>query len=134
MSNLTQTELNDQLINALRNIDFKKMIELIQKGANVNQTDDDGYTVLHIFCYFENIEGVKLCISKNADVNVQTKFFKNTPLGFAVRSGNYESCKLLLEAGADPTIKDDLGKDALWYANHNKKFIYLIKSYLPKKK
>ena len=140
MSNFTQQDLDEQLKNALHDIDCESMIKLIQKGANINQTDFAGHTPLHEFCRLNNIEGVKLCISKNANLNIQTAFSKLTPLIYAICNYNYEICKLLFEAGADPTIKNKNGKDALWYAKfcaefpakNNQKIIDLIKFYLTK--
>ena len=130
-----QKNLDDQLKNVISKNDCDYMIELIQKGANVNQTNEYGFTALHEFCLNKNIEGVKLCILKKANVNVKTNFFKNTPLNLAIRNNYYKFCKLLLKNGADPTIKDRNRHNALWYAKKfgNQKFIDLIKSYLPKK-
>ena len=52
---------------------------------------------------------VKELIANGADVNAKDEDRKNTPLIMAAYSKNIEAVKDLIEAGADPTIKDAFG-------------------------
>src|SRR6266446_6942746 len=55
---------------------------------------------------------VQLHMAKRADVNARDDKGQ-TPLIIAASKGHAEVCVMLLEAGADPVLKDDAGCDAL---------------------
>lgn len=88
---------------------------LVQKGAVVNIADQNGRTPLHFAAAFENLEAVKFLLEAKADPN-QKNASHHTPLHFAADSISIHSDKiieLLLAFGADKTIKDLNGHDAL---------------------
>lgn len=60
-------------------------------------------------------EVVKVLLQHKADVNAVTSG-RATPLIFAARSGDSDVVHMLLEAGADPNVRDADGKTALDYA------------------
>ncbi|XP_066925918.1 mitochondrial disaggregase-like [Clytia hemisphaerica] len=99
----------------------KAMKYLIEKGADVNVCDE--YTspykiashkrmhVLDVVMLREEcFDGLK----RNAD------FSKFTPLHYASLRDDYETVKLLLDAGADPTMKDGRGYVPYEYADQLK--------------
>jgi len=89
---------------------------LLDKGADVNAQDADGYTALSIASRNGHTEVVKLLLDKGADVNVQDAD-GDTALIWASRNGHTEVVKLLLDKGADINAKDKYGDTALILAS-----------------
>ena len=58
-----------------------------------------------------------------------SKTIGTTALHFAASRGDYDTVKLLIQAGADPTIESDLGKTALDFAETYGPYP-LLRSYL----
>lgn len=88
---------------------------LLQAGANPLQITQQGFTTL--FAGAEDPETLKLLLNTPA----RTLINNQNNLGFtalmsAAIAGNLESVKLLLQAGADPNIKDAVQSTALSYA------------------
>lgn len=52
------------------------------------------------------------------DVNVRHGVVRATPLCVLVASGDADACALLLDAGADASIRDARGRGPLWHAAH----------------
>jgi ankyrin repeat protein len=70
-----------------------------------------GDTILHMACWGKQIVLVGILIERNADVNARG-CYGWTPLHYAVHEGRQISIvlvQILLEAGANPLIKDDKG-------------------------
>ena len=63
---------------------------------------------------------------KSNDVD-QRNFDGDTPLHIAVLRSNYEEVLVLLEAGADPNSKGDMGYTPLHYASDPEIFDLLVK-------
>ena len=83
---------------------------LIEKGANVNSTDDFLNTPLHLVCFFDDFNLIKLLLdSNNADINAVNSE-KDTPLtvyckdneNFSVNNFNY-----FIDKGANINVKND---------------------------
>jgi len=72
-----------------------------------------------------SIDIVKLLVINNAHVNAQDKF-SWTPLMIASRSGHSDIVHVLLDAGADQTVKDDQNRSVIDIYNMKK---YLCFSY-----
>src|SRR5690606_23128996 len=84
---------------------------LLLKGADPNQTSDNGYYVNPLYtAVSSNYEGIaKLLIEAGAEVNIiQTGNL--TPLHAAAENGNIEMLIVLLENGANVGIKNDNGE------------------------
>ena len=101
-------------LTSLLNSNSKKTEEivtlLINAGANVNvSTKESGYSPLFIAVLTRaNISLVKPLLDNGADVNHIIK--KNsTSLHFAVRDNSIEHVKILLDYGADKTIRNNEG-------------------------
>ena len=71
---------------------------LINNGANINVTNEDGETPLMYASKVHNIKVIELLIQKGADINVFDNY-GNTALIYGVN--NLETVKLLVENGAD---------------------------------
>uniref|UniRef100_A0A8B9HEM8 Acyl-CoA binding domain containing 6 n=1 Tax=Astyanax mexicanus TaxID=7994 RepID=A0A8B9HEM8_ASTMX len=76
---------------------------LSAKTADVNTKDEEGRALLHWACDRGHKELVSLLLSNNADINCQVNNQSPSACEFA------EIVELLLEAGADPSIKDSEG-------------------------
>jgi len=98
------------LASYLDNLSFVKAI--IEHGAEINQV---GWCALHYAAASGNKDIVALLLEKSAYIDAESPN-KTTPLMMAARSGKHIIVNLLLEEGADPTLKNDLGLTALDFA------------------
>lgn len=96
---------------------------LIIKGGKVNETDDQGRSVLMLaVTHHPSVLIPFLLISNGAQVNYKKPDTGQTALFYAVQySTNPEIVAALLNYGADPNIKDVFGRTAYDYAERNPK-------------
>ena len=119
----TLLNLNVPLINAAHYSTNEVFLQkLIDSGA---YKDYDYDTALREAASYNNINAVKVLIKNNADVNVQNRGGM-TALMSACYNGNLEMTKMLLDAGADKSIKRG-NYDALYYAREYGKNEEIIK-------
>lgn len=85
---------------------------LLEKGAEVNRP---GWTPLHYAAAIGNNEIVSMLLDKSAYIDAESPN-KTTPLMMAARGGHIRTVKLLLDEGADATLKNDLGMNAIDFA------------------
>ena len=76
---------------------------IIEKGADINTTDEKGNTALHLATQNNDLELTKFLIQKGADVNAKDSS-KNPPLHYAAMKDNIAFMQLLIENGADVNI------------------------------
>ncbi|KAJ7922682.1 ankyrin repeat-containing domain protein [Mycena leptocephala] len=86
---------------------------LLERGADVNEKETDGYTALHVAS--DQYAIWRLLLEHGADVNLKTKDGW-TALHAASMYGAYETCCLLLEHGADVNAS---GECRHWSGGHN---------------
>ncbi|MBR1777975.1 MAG: ankyrin repeat domain-containing protein [Alphaproteobacteria bacterium] len=96
---------------------------LIQKGGDVNATDDQGRSVLMLAAmHHPSVLIPFLLVSNGAYINAKTPDTGQTALFFAVQyNSNPEVAAALLNYGADQDVKDVFGKTAYDYADRNPK-------------
>jgi ankyrin repeat protein len=78
----------------------------LDKGAKLDETDEDGRTALHIAARAGNKECVDLLLTRGADVSAQDRVAFYSPLHLAVYGGNKACVESLLNAGADVNIRN----------------------------
>jgi ankyrin repeat protein len=105
------------LINAALKNNLVAVRKLLDDGVDVNWKDEDGWTALMwAGGGWGHIEVVKLLLDNGAQVNIQDNNGW-TALMVASFNGNSECARLLLEKGADMSIKSIMiGKTAKDYA------------------
>ena len=94
---------------------------LIDNGANTVD-EKDGYSVLHF-----SVHGNSVLVSENLINNYHLPINKvnvngQTPLIMGVKNNAADTVKLLIDHGADITIKDNDGYSAYDYALQNNNF------------
>ncbi|WP_243526401.1 ankyrin repeat domain-containing protein [Bacillus pseudomycoides] len=104
--------MEKQLLTATEQKDTNTVLSLIQQGANINVTDNQGRTPVMIATYGNDIKTARTLIKAGANVNIQDKM-KNNPFLYTGAEGYLEILKLSIDAGADPTLTNRYGGTAL---------------------
>jgi len=107
-------------------LDVETIHALLKKGARADVRDGYGGSPLITAADRPNI--VRLLIKNGADVNASVSHYGPwTALMGAAKVGNVESCRILLESGADPNIKRSGGESALSLARGKPEIVRLLK-------
>ncbi|OQR95007.1 hypothetical protein ACHHYP_00629 [Achlya hypogyna] len=92
---------------------------LLEAGATVDAINNQRSTPLHHACYCatDNVQVVELLLRAKANVNVvdkarETPGNNSTPLIVAAKKNQVGAIAALLKAGADPSARDDSGRNA----------------------
>ena len=129
-TNLQDIDFSDfDFVKAVQYGATDRVRELIDAGQDVNLPDNDTVTSLHWAAINNRVEIVKLLIEKNATVDARGGDLNSTALQWATRQGHLASVVLLINAGADPQIKDAEGCSAIHLAaqfGHTAVVAYLI--------
>lgn len=86
--------------------------KLIDRGADVNKT---GWTPLHYAATGGHLAIMELLLEHHAYIDAESPN-GTTPLMMAAQYGSVDAVKLLLAAGADPRLKNQLGLSAIDFA------------------
>ena len=87
--------------------------KLVDRGADVNKT---GWTPLHYAATNGHLEIMSLLLENHAYIDAESPN-GTTPLMMAAQYGSAAAVTLLLEAGADGSLKNQLGLTAIDFAN-----------------
>jgi uncharacterized protein len=104
----------------------KRMLTLLKAGADIHAADKNGVTALHHAVRFRSPVAVQVLIEHGANVNQVCRRSGSTPLHRAVTqtgapgtAGKAEAARkiirILLAAGADPSIANKSGKKPVDY-------------------
>ena len=104
--------------------------KMLKAGANPNQPNEFGKTPLMIAAHLDRPDSVRILLNAHADVNAVThnvkEFCSNgfervgrSALTYAVENASPIVIKLLLDAGADPNIRDSKGNGLDFYLAKN---------------
>ena len=119
--------MNKELLAAAEKGSYLKVC--LNKGADVNTRDKDGWTALMRAAEVGHAAIVQALLDENADVNVEGKKSGGTALMWAAWHGHTAIVKALLSKGANVNIKSYSGKTALMAAafNDHTEIIALLK-------
>ncbi|KAJ5071038.1 serine/threonine-protein kinase tnni3k-related [Anaeramoeba ignava] len=79
---------------------------ILNEKIDTNKRNLGGYTGLHIAISLVNKQMAQMLLKRGADPNLADSTKLNTPLHFAVSSGNYSLIKLILSFGPNPFVKN----------------------------
>jgi uncharacterized protein len=99
----------------------KQIIALLKAGADIHASDKNGVTALHHAVRFRSTIAVRTLIEHGANVNQVCRKSGSTPLHRAVtatgapsiagkRQETLKIIRLLMAAGADPTLTNKIGR------------------------
>ena len=99
----------------------EQALELIRENPElVNSYSHDGWTPLHLACFFGQPAVAEALIAQGADVRARSQNpTKNTPLHAAAAGRNGETVRALLEHGAGVNARQEGGWTALHAASQN---------------
>lgn len=85
--------------------ELEQIKALLQEGLPINAFDDLSRTPLHSAAIEGHIEAVRLLINAGANVNAhEEEKIGETVLGQVAENCTFDMAKILIDAGADPTI------------------------------
>ena len=105
-------KLGIKLVEKTRDGDLEAVIDLIEKGADVNERAVAGYTALMMASFYGNLRIAEKLIESRTDVN-QKDDSGWSALMFASTKGYLGIVELLIEEGADVNQKDKEGNTVL---------------------
>ncbi|KRT78753.1 Ankyrin repeat-containing protein, partial [Oryctes borbonicus] len=88
---------------------FARVRELVDAGYNVNQRDSETVTLLHWAAINNRKDIMRFFIDRGAEVDAVGGELNATPLHWATRQGHLDAVVILMNAGADPTLRDAEG-------------------------
>nr|WP_234032999.1 ankyrin repeat domain-containing protein [Paenibacillus faecalis] len=104
--------MTEQLFQAVTEKDTDAVVNIIQKGVDIDAQDAKGQTPLLIATRNNDVATAEVLIDAGADVNIQDNI-KDSPFLYAGAEGYLEILKLTIDAGADPKITNRYGGTAL---------------------
>jgi uncharacterized protein len=93
------------------------VVKLIERGADVNKP---GWAPLHYAATKGHLEVINVLLENHAYIDAASPN-GSTPLMMAAMYGTPSAVKLLLEAGADPSLKNIQGMTAIDFAQRDKR-------------
>ena len=105
------------LMNACENVDadpkvVRYLLQKIHSGVNEKvRPCSTKWKILRRMCVFTT----RLKLSRSRTIAMLARDSGATAMQFAAQRGDLEIVELLMEYGANPSIKNDLGRDVLWY-------------------
>jgi len=110
--------------------ELETLMLLIESGADIYAIDDEGVSILDMAITYDNINILNYLLEQGYDINKTSRKSGFTALMSAACYGRVKIAKILLEKGADQTVKDTKGFRAVDFARKmNKKSVLSILDY-----
>lgn len=117
-TNYIAREVNHKNFNI--NTQFSILKLIFDNNAKIDETNNDGYTALHFAALQSHPNVIEFLLHKGADINKQAASNGRTPLMLAAeKNGSLPVIELLIDNGADVTIRDKEGFQAHRIAINN---------------
>lgn len=104
--------MNRELIEYAEQGNTEQVRQLLQSGADINATDEQGRTAVMAATYHNHVGTVEALIQAGADINIRDHQRNNVFL-YAGAEGMMEILRLAIEADADVTLTNRFGGTAL---------------------
>lgn len=104
--------MNRKLIEYAEQGNTEQVRQLLQSGADINATDEQGRTAVMAATYHNHVGTVDALIQAGADINIRDKQLNNVFL-YAGAEGMMDILRLAIEADADVTLTNRFGGTAL---------------------
>lgn len=88
---------------------LSRVRELVDSGWNVNQPDSETISLLHWAAINNRRDIIGFLLERGAMVDAVGGELNATPLHWATRQGHLSVCVQLMQAGADPSLRDTEG-------------------------
>lgn len=95
---------------------LERVQEIVDAGFSVNQRDEENVSLLHWAAINNRKEIVQYLIKKDAEIDAVGGELMSTPLHWATRQGHTQILVLLMQYGADPSLRDGEGGSCLHLA------------------
>nr|WP_036671702.1 ankyrin repeat domain-containing protein [Paenibacillus sp. HGF5] len=104
--------MDRQLIESAEQGNKEQVRQLLQFGANIDATDDQGRTAVMAATYRNHVDTVDALIQAGADINIRDHQLNNVFL-YAGAEGMLDILRLAIDADADVTLTNRFGGTAL---------------------
>ncbi len=111
---LAKKELTDALLECDPELDIfdlsalnmhERLATLLESEPDIDQLSGDGFSALHLACFFGSLESASLLVEKGGNVNIHaTNMTDMRPLHSACAAGQGAIVSLLLKSGAKPNV------------------------------
>lgn len=130
--NLRATDGESALSMLIEKKDFfsnKALIFLLKHGANPSLLWLDGRSILHLAMFRDDLLKMHILLKYGSNVNQQDSLLKESTLHYAVKYKSYEFIKLLVDYGADLSLKSHRGTPlVLFGVNSEEEFMAKLNS------
>ncbi|VAV91160.1 hypothetical protein MNBD_ALPHA02-199 [hydrothermal vent metagenome] len=83
----------------------EKLASVLARESDIDQLSGDGFSALHLACFFGSLESAALLVEMGANVNIHADNMTDLrPLHSACAAGQGAIASLLLKAGAKPNV------------------------------
>jgi ankyrin repeat protein len=103
---------------ALYSNDIRKLTKLLAMGANINEQNSNGLTVLHLAAEKSDVEVIKLLQSYKANGDIANRY-DELPLHLACKKGHLKTVSRLIKMTNNINKQDRYGNTALHFAIEN---------------